>query len=393
MPTVLVSGARTPIGKLLGALSTVTAPQLGGVAVEAALQRSGLSSNDIDAVLMGSVIQAGIGPNPARQAAVAGGLGMSIPSTTINKLCLSGLTAIGTADAFIRAGLYTTVVAGGMESMSLAPHLLRGARTGFKYGASALEDSIERDGLVDAFEDREIMGAATERHQRGMGFTREQLDEYAAQSHQRAAAAIAGGAFDDEIVPVTVPSRKGDIVVTTDEGVRPETTAETLSTLKPAFHPEGLLTAGSASQLSDGAAAVVVMDRDEAQSRGIPWLAEIVSYGTVAGPDASLLHQPANAIEDALARVDGITVADLDVIELNEAFASIALASAKKLGVNVDRVNVNGGAIALGHPVGMSGARVALHLALELKRRGGGLGAAALCGGGGQGDAVILRVP
>lgn len=392
MPTVLVSGARTPIGKLLGALSTVTAPQLGGVAIEAALHRSGLTANDIDAVLMGSVIQAGIGPNPARQAAVAGGLGMSIPSTTINKLCLSGLTAIGTADAFVRAGLYTTVVAGGMESMSLAPHLLRGARTGFKYGASALEDSIERDGLVDAFEDREIMGAATERHQRGMGFTREQLDEYAAQSHQRAAAAIAGGTFDDEIVPVTVPSRKGDVVVAADEGVRPETTAETLSALKPAFHPEGLLTAGSASQLSDGAAAVVVMDRDDAESRGIPWLAEIVSYGTVAGPDASLLHQPANAIEDALARVDGITVADLDVIELNEAFASIALASAQKLGLGADRVNVNGGAIALGHPVGMSGARVALHLALELKRRGGGLGAAALCGGGGQGDAVILRV-
>jgi acetyl-CoA C-acetyltransferase len=393
MSTVLVSGARTPIGKLLGALSTIPAPQLGGTAISAAVSRSGVGPEDIQAVLMGNVIQAGVGPNPARQAAFLGGLGMGIPSTTLNKLCLSGLTAIANADAFIRAGLYTTMVAGGMESMSLAPHLLRGARTGFKYGAGDLEDSIERDGLVDAFEDREIMGASTERHQRGMGFTREQLDAYAAQSHQRAAAAITGGVFDDEVVPVTVPSRKGDVEVTTDEGVRPETTVETLARLKPAFHPEGLITAGSASQLSDGAAAVVVMDRDEAERRGIPWLAEIVSYGTVAGPDASLLHQPANAIEHALSRTEGITVADLDVIELNEAFASVALASAQQLGVDLDRVNVNGGAIALGHPVGMSGARVALHVALELRRRGGGIGAAALCGGGGQGDALILRVP
>ncbi len=390
-PTVLVEGARTPIGKLLGVLSTQTAPQLGGVAIAAALERSGVPAQDIEAVIFGNVVQAGVGPNPARRAALAGGLSMAVNATTVNKLCLSGMTAIAQADAFIRAGHYSSVVAGGAESMSLAPYLAPGARVGYKYGGGVLEDALDRDALICAIDD-ELMGLATEKYQRPFGFSRTELDEFAAESHSRAAAAIESGRFAEEIVPVSVAGRSGVTVVDTDEGVRPGTTVESLARLRPAFTEDGIVTAGSSSQLSDGGCAVVLMDREEAERRGLPWLAEIVSYGAVAGPDASLLLQPARAIEEALRRAPGIAVGDLDLIEINEAFAGVALASARELGVHGDKVNPNGGAIALGHPVGMTGARLVLTLAYELKRRGGGVGAAALCGGGGQGDAIILRV-
>jgi acetyl-CoA C-acetyltransferase len=390
--SVIVSGARTPIGKLLGSFSPLTAPQLGGIAVRAAVERSGISADSIDAAILGNVIQAGAGPNTARQAAHLGGVPLSVPATTINKLCLSGMTAIAQADLAIRAGYITTALAGGMESMTNAPHLLRGTRSGYKYGPGNLEDALDRDALICAIED-EIMGAATERHQSPFALTREEQDEFAAASHARAAAAIAAGRFADEITSVTISTRKGDVVVDTDEGVRAGTTAETLANLRPAFSREGTITAGSASQLSDGAAALIVMSKEEAERRGLEWLAEIVSYGSVAGPDASLLLQPAGAINDALRRAGSLTVSDLDVVEINEAFAGVALLSSRDLGLDLDRVNPNGGAIALGHPVGMSGARLVLTLVHELRRRGGGVGAAALCGGGGQGDAIIIRVP
>lgn len=390
--SVIVAGARTPIGKLLGSLKSFTAPQLGGIAIRAALERAGVSGDEIEAVILGNVVQAGVGANPARQAALAGGITMSAPAVTLNKLCLSGLTAIAQADLAIRAGQATIALAGGIESMTNAPHLLRGARSGFKYGSAALEDSLDRDALICSIENK-IMGAATESHQASLGLSRAEQDEFSAGSHQKAAAAIAAGRFIEEIVPVTISTRAGDIVFDTDEGVRVDTTAETLAKLRPAFSVDGTITAGSASQLSDGGAALVVMDKDEAIRRGLSWLAEIVSYGTVAGPDASLLHQPAAAIHEALRRSGGLTVADLDVVELNEAFASVAIVSSRQLGLDPATVNPNGGAIALGHPVGMSGARLVLSLALELRRRGGGIGAAALCGGGGQGDALIIRVP
>ena len=394
---VIVAGARTPIGKLLGALAPLTAPQLAGTAIAAALERAGITGDQVDSVIMGNVVQAGIGPNPARLAAAAGGIPMGAPALTVNKLCLSGLTAIAQAAAQVAAGYSDIVVAGGTESMTNAPHLLAGSRNGIKYGTGVLADALDRDGLVCGF-DGVSMGAATEKYQTGLGISRAQQDEFAAESHARAATAIKDGLLAEEIVPVTIAGRKGSVTVTDDEGVRPGTTADKLAGLKPAFAENGNITAGSASQLSDGAAAVVVTSKERAAELGLPVLAEIGGYGTVAGPDPSLLFQPANAIKDALRRDKGgrdgrASLSDLDLIEINEAFAAVALASIRDLGVSPDRVNVNGGAIALGHPIGMSGARLARTLALELRRRGGGTGAAALCGGGGQGDALILRVP
>jgi acetyl-CoA C-acetyltransferase len=395
---VLVAGARTPIGRLLGSLSSLPATTLGGAAVRAALERAGISGEQVDAVILGNVVQAGVGPNPARLAAAAGGVPMTVPAVTVNKLCLSGLTAIAQAAMQVASGYSEIIVAGGMESMSGAPHLLPGARAGYKYGSGQVEDALNKDALVCGF-DGISMGAATERYQAGLGISRQDQDEFAAESHARAAAAIKEGRLAEEIVPVaTVRGRKGDVTMEDDEGVRPGTTAQRLGALPAAFSKDGTITAGSASQLSDGACAVVVTSAERAAELGLEAIAEIGAHGTVAGPDPSLLLQPANAIRDALRREaqgrDGaLGVGGLDLLEINEAFAGVALASARDLGVSLDRVNINGGAIALGHPVGMSGARLVLTLALELRRRGGGTGAAALCGGGGQGDALILRVP
>jgi len=390
--SVIVSGARTPIGKLLGSLAGFQAVDLGGIAVESALARAGVSGDQVDYVILGQVLQAGAGQITARQAAVKGGIPMTVPSITINKVCLSGLDAIALADQLIAAGEYDVVVAGGMESMTNAPHLLPGARAGYKYGNGTLVDSMAHDGLFCAF-DQVAMGESTERYNAKLGISREEQDEFSARSHELAAAAQKNGTFDDEVVAVPIPQRKGEpVLVTTDEGVRPETTAESLSKLRPAFAADGTITAGSASQISDGACAVVVMSRAKAEELGAPVLAEIGHHGVVAGPDASLQSQPANAIKKALTRA-GASVGDLDLIEINEAFASVAIQSMRELDVDESKVNVNGGAIALGHPIGASGARIALTLALELRRRGGGTGAAALCGGGGQGDALILRVP
>jgi acetyl-CoA C-acetyltransferase len=390
--SVIVSGARTPIGKLSGALKGFTAMDLGGIAIEAALSRAGISGDQVDYVIMGHVLQAGQGQMTARQAAVKGGIPMTVPALTINKVCLSGLDAIALADQLIRAGEFDVVVAGGMESMTAAPHLIPGARGGFRYGNAEILDATLHDGLFCAI-DKVAMGAGTEQYGKALNIPREEQDAFAARSHERATQAQKDGRFEDEIVPVPVPQRKGDpILVTTDEGVRPETTAESLAKLKPAFAADGSVTAGNASQISDGACAVVVMSRAKAEELGVEILAEIGAHGVVAGPDASLQSQPARAINAALAK-EGITVDDLDLVELNEAFAQVGIQSRKELGIDEDKVNVNGGAISLGHPIGMSGARVALHLAFELRRRGGGVGAAALCGGGGQGDALILHVP
>ncbi|MFZ5851257.1 MAG: acetyl-CoA C-acetyltransferase [Actinomycetota bacterium] len=390
--SVIVSGARTPIGRLLGAFRDLPAVHLGGVAIRAALERAGLSGDQVDYVIMGQVLQAGAGQITARQAAVRAGIPMTVPALTVNKVCLSGLDAIALADQLIRAGEFEVVVAGGMESMTQAPHLLPGARAGYRYGDGTLVDSMAYDGLFCAF-DQCAMGESTERYNRRLGITRAEQDEFAARSHELAAAAIKAGRFDEEIVPVEAPAGRGDpVLVREDEGVRPGTTAEALGRLRPAFAPDGTITAGSASQISDGAAAVVVMSADRAAGLGLPVLAEIGAHGVVAGPDPSLQAQPANAIRAALAK-QGATVGDLDLVEINEAFAAVAIHSTRELGLDPDRVNVNGGAIALGHPIGMSGARLALTLALELRRRGGGSGAAALCGGGGQGDALLLRVP
>ncbi|MEV7061522.1 acetyl-CoA C-acyltransferase [Streptomyces collinus] len=390
--SVIVAGARTPIGRLAGALSTVSAVDLGAHAIGAALAAARLDPAAVEAVVMGHVVQAGAGPNPARQAAIGAGIPFSVPASTVNKLCLSGLHAIALADLMITSGRHEVVVAGGMESMSDAPYLLRGARTGWKYGSAAAEDALDRDALVCAF-DGVSMGAATERYQRPYGLTREEQDEYSALSHQRAAHAQESGALSEEIAPVTVAGRRGEMVVDTDEGVRPGSTAESLGRLRTAFSDAGTITAGNSSQLSDGAAAVVVMSAERARFEGLTPLAEIGAYGTVAGPDPSLLVQPAGAVRDALSRDGRLKAADLDLFEINEAFAGVALASVRELDIPLDKVNVNGGAIALGHPVGMTGARLVLTLAAELRRRGGGSGAAALCGGGGQGDALLLHVP
>ena len=390
--SVIVSGARTPIGKLLGSLKGFPAVDLGGIAIEAALSRAGISGEQVDYVIMGQVLQAGAGQITARQAAVKGGVPMTIPAITINKVCLSGLDAIALADQLIGAGEFDVVIAGGMESMTNAPHLLTGARAGYKYGNGTLVDSMAHDGLFCAF-DQCAMGESTERYNAKLGISREEQDEFSARSHELAAAAQKNGTFDDEIVPVPIPQRSGDpVLVTTDEGVRPETTVASLAKLRPAFAADGTITAGSASQISDGACAVVVMSRAKAEEIGASVLAEIGYHGVVAGPDASLQSQPSNAIKKALSRAN-LAVADLDLIEINEAFASVAIQSTRELGVDISKVNVKGGAIALGHPIGASGARIVLTLAEELRRRGGGTGAAALCGGGGQGDALILRVP
>ena len=391
--TVIVAGARTPIGRLLGGLKGFTGAELGGFAIKAALEKAGVAPDQVEYVIMGQVLQAGAGQIAARQAAVKGGIPMDVPAITINKVCLSGLNAIALADQLIRAGEYDVVVAGGMESMTNAPHLLPKSREGFKYGDVPLVDSMAFDGLWDAFTDQ-AMGALTDQaNNDGLKLTREEQDEFSARSHQQAAAAWKNGVFADEVVPVEVPQRKGDpIVVDSDEGVRSDTSAESLAKLRPAFGKDGTITAGSASQISDGGCAVVVMSKAKAEEFGLSWIAEIGAHGSVAGPDSTLQSQPANAIVKACAK-EGIEPSALDLVEINEAFAAVGIASARELQVDVDKVNVNGGAIALGHPIGMSGARLVLHLALELQRRGGGVGAAALCGGGGQGDALIVRVP
>ncbi|MBU7596348.1 acetyl-CoA C-acetyltransferase [Streptomyces sp. P38-E01] len=390
--SVIVAGARTPMGRLLGSLKPFSGADLGGFAIKAALERAGVTGDQVEYVIMGQVLQAGAGQIPARQAAVKGGVPMNVPALTINKVCLSGLDAIALADQLIRAGEFDVVVAGGQESMTNAPHLLPGSRAGHKYGAMEMLDSMAHDGLTDSF-DGVPMGESTEQHNTRLGIGREVQDGIAAASHQRAAAARKNGLFEAEITPVEIPQRKGEpVVVAEDEGIRADTTVESLAKLRPAFASDGTITAGTASQISDGAAAVVVMSRAKAEELGLEWIAEIGAHGNVAGPDNSLQSQPSNAILHALGK-EGAQVADLDLIEINEAFAAVAHQSTKDLGVSEDRVNVNGGAIALGHPIGMSGARLVLHLALELKRRGGGLGAAALCGGGGQGDALLVRVP
>jgi acetyl-CoA C-acetyltransferase len=388
--TVIVAGARTPIGKLSGALGGFAATELGGFAIAAALERAGLTPEQVDYVFMGQVLQAGAGQITARQAAQHAGIALDVPATTVNKVCLSGLNAIYLADLLINAGEAEIVVAGGMESMTQAPYLLPGARGGYRLGDATVVDSMMYDGLFCAF-DQCAMGLGTERYNGADGVSRERQDAFSALSHERAAAAAKDGRFADEIVPVSVPQRKGDpIVVDTDEGVRPETTVESLSKLRPAFDKNGTITAGNASQISDGAAAVIVMSRTKADELGVTPIGELVSYGQVAGPSPSLLHQPSHAITVALEKA-GLATGDVDLFEINEAFAAVGLASADDLGIGEDKVNVNGGAIALGHPVGMSGTRVALTALLELKRRGGGTAAVALCGGGGQGDAAVLR--
>jgi acetyl-CoA C-acetyltransferase len=389
---VIAGGARTPIGRLLGSLSDFSAAELGGVAIKAALDRAGVAPGQVDYVIMGQVLQAGAGQIPSRQAAVAAGLPMSVPSLTINKVCLSGLDAIALAAQLIRAGEFDVIVAGGMESMTQAPHLLKGSRKGFKYGSAALIDAMAFDGLTDAF-DHLSMGESTERHCAALGISRAEQDEFAARSHERAATAIKNGVLAEEITPVPVPQRRGDpVLFDTDEGVRADTSVETLAKLKPSFTADGTITAGTASQISDGAAAVVVLSAEAARAAGAPVLAVVGEHGVVAGPDNSLPSQPSNAILRALSKA-GRPVSDLDLIEINEAFAAVAIQSMRDLRVGPEIVNVNGGAIALGHPIGMSGARLALTLIYELRRRGGGLGAAALCGGGGQGDALLLTVP
>ena len=387
---VIVGAARTPVGRLLGSLASKSASELGGVAIAAALDRAGLRPDQVQYVIMGQVLQAGAGQITARQAAVAAGLPMSIPALTVNKVCLSGLNAIALASQLIRLGEHDVIVAGGMESMTRAPHLLPNSRAGYKYGSVEVQDSMALDGLTDAF-DHLSMGESTENSGRKLGITREQQDEFAAMSHQRAATAAKNGLFAAEIVGVPVAQKGEQLLVTQDEGIRPGTTVETLAKLRPAFGKDGTITAGTASQISDGAAAVVVMSEQAAERAGLNVLAEIGAHGNVAGPDNSLHFQPSHAISRALGKA-GLTPADLDLIEINEAFAAVAIASMRDLGVGPDMVNVNGGAIAIGHPIGASGARLAVHLCYELGRRGGGLGAAGLCGGGGQGEALLFRV-
>ncbi len=386
----IVAGARTPIGKLGGALASLSAAELGGAAIRAALERAGVAPEEVEHVLMGQVLMAGQGQVPSRQAAVKAGIPMSVPSVGINKVCLSGLNTIYLADQMIAAGDADIVIAGGMESMTNAPYLAAGARSGYRFGNAELADAIIKDGLWCAF-DACLMGAGTERYAAGT-ITRAQQDELAVKSNERAANAIKDGRFAEEVVPVSIPQKRGEpMLVETDEGVRPGTTMESLAALKPAFDKEGTITAANASQISDGGCALVMMSERALNARGVSPLGQVVGYGMVAGPDStSLLHQPSRAITAALSRA-GLTIDDIDLFEINEAFAAVAIASMCDLGVTDDVVNVNGGAIALGHPIGMSGNRLALTLLHELRRRGGGLGAAALCGGGGQGDALLVR--
>ena len=387
---VILAGARTPVGRLSGSLASFQAVELGGFAIAAALERAQLPGERIDYVYMGQVLQAGAGQIPARQAAVNGGIPMTVPATTVNKVCLSGIDAVYQADRRIRAGDATIVLAGGMESMTNAPYLLPRARAGYRIGDNRVVDSMMYDGLYCAF-DQVPMGAGTEKYAQAHDLPRARQDAFAAESHRRADAAQQAGLLAGEITPVTVPQRRGDaLIVAHDEGVRGETTIESLAGLRPAFDKNGNITAGNASQISDGASALVVTTLQVAEQLGISPLAEIIAFGQVAGPDASLLHQPSRAIK-AAAEGAGIAVSDIDLFEINEAFAAVGVASADDLGISTDIVNVNGGAIAIGHPLGMSGNRITLHLALELARRGGGTGAAALCGGGGQGDAILIR--
>ena len=392
--TVIVAGARTPMGRLLGSLKDLSGSDLGGIAIKGALDKSSVAPEQVDYVIMGQVLTAGAGQMPARQAAVAAGIPMNVPALSINKVCLSGIDAIALADQLIRAGEFDIVVAGGQESMSRAPHMLEKSREGFKYGDVTLRDHMAYDGLHDIFTDQ-AMGLLTEQvnQQETAHITRAEQDAFAAASHQNAARAWKDGLFDNEVVPVSIPQRKGEpIVFAQDEGIRADTTTESLGKLRPAFSKDGTITAGSASPISDGAAAVIVMSKTKAEELGLTWIAEIGAHGVVAGPDSTLQSQPARAIAKACAK-EGIDPTDLDLVEINEAFAAVGIASTRELGLDPAKVNVNGGALAVGHPLGMSGARIALHLALELQRRGGGIGAAALCGGGGQGDALIVRVP
>ena len=392
--SVVVAGARTPMGCLLGSLKDLSGSDLGAIAIRGALAKAGVGPELVQYVIMGQVLTAGAGQIPARQAAVAAGIPMGVPALTINKVCLSGIAAIASADQLIRAGEFDVVVAGGQESMSRAPHMLTRSREGFKYGDTTMRDHMAYDGLHDIFTDQ-AMGNLTEskNQERGQRISRAEQDAFAAASHQNAARAWKDGLFDDEVVPVSIPQRNGDpVVVAQDDGIRADTTVQTLARLRPAFSGDGTLTAGSASQISDGAAAVVVMSRARAEELRLTWVAQIGAHGVVAGPDSTLQSQPARAIAKACAR-EGLDPKDLDLVEINEAFAAVGIASTRELGLDPRKVNVNGGAIAMGHPLGMSGARIALHLALELRRRGGGVGAAALCGGGGQGDALIIRVP
>ncbi len=388
--SVICAGARTPIGRFGGALAALPAVELGGHAVRAALSRAGVGPEAVEHVVMGHVLQAGQGQITARQAAVRGGIPMTVPALTVNKVCLSGLNAIATAAQYVELGQAGVVVAGGMESMSNAPYLVPKARFGARMGDAELVDAMVHDGLWDAFDDAHMGGLSDETNRR-LGIDRAAQDEWAARSHERAAEATKNGVLAEEIDPVVVAQRKGDITVDQDEGIRPGTTAESLGRLRPAFSPDGTITAGNASQISDGAAAVVVTSRERAAADGLPVLASVLSYGTVAGPDTSLHSQPSRAIADACRRA-GVAPADLDLVEINEAFAAVALRSTRELELHEAIVNVSGGAVALGHPIGASGARVVLTLAMELRRRGGGLGAAALCGGGGQGDALLIRV-
>jgi acetyl-CoA C-acetyltransferase len=388
--SVIVAGARTPIGKLSGSLKDFSGSDLGAIAIKGALEKAGVAASLVDYVIMGQVLTAGAGQMPARQSAVGAGIGWDVPALTINKMCLSGIDAIALADQLIRAGEFDVVVAGGQESMTKAPHLLMDSRSGYKYGDVTVRDHLAYDGLHDVFTDQP-MGALTEQRNDTDKFTRAEQDEFAAASHRKAAAAWKDGVFTEEVVPVSIPQRKGEpLEFAEDEGIRANTTAESLAGLKPAFRKDGTITAGSASQISDGACAVVVMRKEKAEELGLEWLCEIGAHGVVAGPDSTLQSQPANAIKKAVAR-EGISVDQLDVIEINEAFAAVSLASTRELGVAPEKVNVNGGAIAVGHPIGMSGARITLHAALELKRNGGHYAVAALCGAGGQGDALILR--
>ncbi len=394
MPTaVIVAGARTPIGRMSGAFADVTAVELGGAAIRGAIDRAGIAATDVEYVIMGQVLQAGCGQMPARQAAVAGGVSLSVPSISINKVCLSGLDSIILAAQLIRGGEFRTIVAGGMESMTRAPHLLPGSRAGFKFGDVTVSDHLALDGLTDVFT-HISMGLLTEQVNANdpQPISRAAQDEFAANSHRKAAAAQADKLFEKEIVPVVVKSRRGDKIISADEGIRHDYSLEAFAALRPSFTKDGTITAGSSSPISDGAAAVIVMDRDLAEERGLTWIAEIGPSGMVAGPDSTLQLQPANAIRAACERA-GLQPADLDLVEINEAFAVVGIVSVQELGIDEKIVNVNGGAIALGHPIGASGARILLHLALELQRRGGGTGVAALCGGGGQGEALVITVP
>ena len=389
--SVIVAGARTPMGRLLGSLKGFSGADLGGIAIKGALDKAGVAPEQVEYVIMGQVLTAGAGQMPARQAAAAAGIPLTVPSLNINKVCLSGIDAIALADQLIRAGEFDVVVAGGQESMTQAPHLLAGSREGFKYGEVTMSDHMAFDGLHDALTDQ-AMGLLTDLRNDTDQLTREEQDAFGARSHERAARAWKDGLYDDEVVPVLIPQRKGEPTeFRFDEGIRADTTVEGLGKLRPAFRKDGTITAGTSSQISDGACAVVVMSRTKAEALGLTWIAEIGAHGVVAGPDSTLQEQPARAIARACAR-EGIEPADLDLVEINEAFAAVGIVSARQLGISEDKVNVNGGALAVGHPIGMSGARIVLHLALELGRRGGGIGAAALCGGGGQGDALIIRV-